>query len=83
MEYDCSDKNSFSSIHAEDKGPNDTTHTVGKNYMLFTEACHKNDSTKVTLQLSFFNATIEEVLEHMAKSNNSLHYLTLGNSQIP
>ena len=82
MEHDCSGRYSSSS-NAEDIGPKEATDTGGENYILYTEACHNDNSAKFTIQLSFFDATIEEVMEHVAQSNNSLHYLTLGNSQIP
>lgn len=78
MAHNGSDIHISTSSNEEDASQNSATDTAGKNYILYTEACHNEGRTKVTIQSSFFNATIEDVLEHVARSNNSLHYLTLG-----
>ena len=75
---DCPDRQISSSSHKADASQQSATNTAGQNYILYSEACHNEGRTKCTIQSTFFNATIEEVLEHVARSNNSLHYLTLG-----
>ena len=78
MAHNCSDINISSSSNEEDASQNSAMDTAGKNFTLYTEACYNEGKTKCTIQSSFFNASIEDVLDHVARSNNSLHYLTLG-----
>ena len=78
MAQNCSDINISSSSNAEDTSQDSAKDTAGKNYILYTEACYNEGRTKCTIQSSFLNASIEDVLNHVARSNNSLHYLTLG-----
>ena len=78
MAQDYPDIQISSLCHKEDASQQSATNTAGQNYILYSEACHNEGRTKCTIQSTFLNATIEEVLEHVARSNNSLHYLTLG-----
>ncbi len=88
MAHNCSDINISSSSkesNEEDASQYSATDTAAKNFILYTEACYNEGKTKCTIQSSFFNASIEDVLNHVARSNNALHYLTFidTNTQEP